>query len=330
MDPTLIIGGRLDVLGSNAAWGEGSWVVAEADESDASFLQLSPELSVVTNVDPEHLDFYGHFDQVKKAFRDFLERLPFYGRSVLCSDCPVVAALSGELTKPHWTYGMDASQRPHFLIHNVVATPEGSAFEVSTNGELWLRARIQVPGRHNVLNATAAALVARELGISKDEIVKGLGLFQGVQRRFETKGWLGSHRVIEDYAHHPTEIRATLEAARQAFPGQDLLVAFQPHRYTRTQDQWSEFSKCFEGASRVLTLPIYAASEARPADAERIDGPAFARNIAGVRADHCPDFVSLATALKSVAGELSSSAPILVLGAGDIPKVIPMLLSKGP
>jgi UDP-N-acetylmuramate--alanine ligase len=328
MDPTIVIGGRLDFLGSNAAWGEGSWLVAEADESDASFLQLSPELAVVTNIDPEHLDHYGSFDSLKKSFGDFLDRLPFYGRSVLCSDNDVLSALVTDLTKPYWTYGMSALPRPHFLIQNLRTNPQGSTFDVWFEGKLWIQLTIGVPGQHNVLNATAAAIVAREIGLLSDEITQGLKLFKGVQRRFEYKGRLGNHAVIEDYAHHPTEIRATLDAAKQAFPNEDLIVAYQPHRYSRTKDQWSEFSTCFVGARQVFTLPIYAASEPKPTDVDQWDGESFAKNIQGVHAKACRDFADLATRLRGACETASPLAPILVLGAGDIPKVIPLLLDS--
>jgi UDP-N-acetylmuramate--alanine ligase len=334
LEPTVAVGGRFDALGSNAALGQGAWMVAEADESDGSFLRLAPEIAIVTNVDPEHLDHWGTFEKVLEGFAEFLDRLPFYGRAVLCSDCPNLRLLAERLQKPALWYGFEAAHGPDVLVELLEegAHPRFRLHRLSREGgqrKPWIEVRLSVPGRHNVLNATAAALAASELGIADDKISSALGEFTGVARRFEKRGEWKGHPVIEDYAHHPTEIRATLAAARAVFPSTPPIVLFQPHRYTRTRDQWREFSACFEGAGEVLTLPIYAASEPREAWAEALDGAGFAANVQGPPALACASQDALLAALAdgAVSGRWKAGAPVLVLGAGDISKIIPRLLA---
>ena len=331
LDPTVVIGGKFDAIGSNAALGGGQWMVAEADESDGSFLRLSPEIAIVTNIDREHMDHYGDFETQMKAFATFLDSLPFYGRAILCSDCPHLTQLRPKLDKPRYWYGFEESAKPDFWVvpHSEGANPEFEIFD-RRRGEhsSWARIRLSVPGRHNMLNATAAALVAAELGISREVIVKTLAEFRGVSRRFERRGEWQGHPIIEDYAHHPTEIRATLAAGKTVFAPLKPIVLFQPHRFSRTKDLWSDFATCFEFAQKVYSLPIYAASEPREAWVENYDGVNFAKNIKGVPAEFVSSREELVTRLEAARakGDLAPGTPILVLGAGDISKVIPVLL----
>ncbi len=330
LNPTVVIGGRFDAIGSNAALGLGAWMVAEADESDGSFLKLSPELSVVTNIDPEHLDHWGSFDRVVQGFEEFLDRLPFYGRAFLNSDCPNLRKMRGRLGKPALWYGTDPVGQPDFRIEVVedTATPLFRVIE-SASGSTWLEARLSVPGLHNVSNATAAALVGRELGLEPATIASALADFRGVARRFERKGEWRGHAIIEDYAHHPTEIRATLAASGRAFPGLRPVVVFQPHRFSRTRDMWQEFQACFEPAEHVLTLPIYAASEIREPWVANFDGSSFAAHLTGVVAHPCATQDEVVSALKRLEseGRLAKGAPIFVMGAGDVSKLAPRLAS---
>jgi len=329
MEPTVVIGGKFSAIGSNAAWGGGQWIVAEADESDGSFLRLSPEVAVVTNIDREHLDHYKNFEAAVGAFEDFIDRLPFYGKAILCSDCPNLRRLSQSINKVRVWYGFEKDKHPDFLI-SILSEGAQSEFELYRKKDdyekVWMKLKISVPGRHNILNATASVLVAHELDIPHEAIQKALLDFQGVNRRFEKKGFWKTHCVIEDYAHHPTEIRATLQAGKSVYGDLKPLVIFQPHRYSRTRDQWEEFAKCFEWADLVITLPIYAASEAKEDWTRDFDGENFCNNIQGVKARFAGD---LASALEIVRSHsLAKDAPIFVLGAGDIPKLIPMILES--
>ncbi len=335
LNPTVVIGGKFSALGSNAALGKGAWLVAEADESDGSFLRLQPEIAVVTNIDHEHLDHYKRFEGVLNAFGEFIDKVPFYGRAILCSDCENVRSLRDVFRKPVIFYGLDPQQKPDFLVKIVSegATPSFEIIETRKGDPLiWARVSLKVPGRHNMLNATAAALVARELDIPVTVIEQSLADFTGVERRFQKRGEMGTFDVIEDYAHHPTEIRATLQAALSAYGGQNLIVAFQPHRYSRTRDSWAEFKTCFAGASKVFTLPIYPASEAREEWTKDYDGQNFCANISDVPTQFCSTREELGVRIQAHAQEFSRGAGgrnlLLVLGAGDIPKIIPDLLGN--
>ena len=269
LDPTFVIGGRLNSAGANAKLGSGDYIVVEADESDASFLNLLPVMSVVTNIDADHMETYGHdFERLKAAFRDFLHRMPFYGTAVLCLENPALRSLLGQLHCPITTYGFgeDAQVRAidvradkgqmHFTVQrrNGVTLPD-------------LSVTLNLPGEHNVLNALAAIAIAVELNIPDEAVVRALAQFKGVGRRFQSHGDIplpagGSFRLIEDYGHHPVEMTATIAAARGAFPGRRLVVAFQPHRYTRTRDCFEDFIKVLGSADAVLLTEVYAAGEA--------------------------------------------------------------------
>ena len=265
LDPTFVIGGRLIAAGSNARLGAGDFIVAEADESDASFLHLQPVLAIVTNIDEDHMDTYGHdFARLKQAFVQFLQNLPFYGAAILCADDEHVRAIVAEVSKPVLTYGTvpDAMFRAEEIRADAgrmrfrAVRPQGRPLDVVLN----------LPGRHNVLNALAAIAVATELGVPEQGILKGLADFSGVGRRFQKYGDValgdgGRFTLIDDYGHHPVEMAATLEAARGAFPGRRIVLAFQPHRYTRTRDLFEDFVKVLSTADALLLAEVYPAGE---------------------------------------------------------------------
>ncbi|MDR0576295.1 MAG: UDP-N-acetylmuramate--L-alanine ligase [Candidatus Accumulibacter sp.] len=299
MDPTFVIGGRLNAAGANARLGSGDYLVAEADESDASFLYLSPVISVVTNIDADHMETYGHdFGRLKQTFADFLQRLPFYGVAVLCADDPNVREIMPRVSKQIIGYGLDESagvRAENVAVENgrmrfdcVRADGNAARFPVTLN----------LPGMHNVRNALAAIAVATELGVSDAAIAKALAEFKGVGRRFQRHGEIalptgGAFTLIDDYGHHPAEMRATLDAARGAFPGRRLLLAFQPHRYTRTRDCFEDFVGVLGSVDALILTEVYAAGEAPivAADARalaralRVAGhvdPVFVENVADV------------------------------------------------
>jgi UDP-N-acetylmuramate--alanine ligase len=330
-EPTVIIGGRFDAIGSNAAWGGGEWLVAEADESDGSFLKLSPEYAIVTNIDHEHMDHYGSMKGALGAFSEFLDRLPFYGKAFLCSDSPLLRELAPTINKAVSWYGFEKEHQPDFLL-KILEEGASPRFEIYSRSDDYASVQMtittSVPGRHNMLNAAAAALLARELDVSVASIAQGLRSFRGVRRRFELKGAIKGISIYEDYAHHPTEVEATLRAARSVFPANKVVAIFQPHRYSRTKLCWDDFAKCFAEASEVLTLPIYAASEKREAWAVELDDANFAQHIAKPQALFMPDFDAVAKRIAAwmEEGKLKEGDAIFVLGAGDVYKVIPKIL----
>jgi UDP-N-acetylmuramate--alanine ligase len=266
LDPTFVIGGRLTSAGTNARLGSGDFLVAEADESDASFLYLTPVMAVVTNIDADHMDTYGHdFEKLKQAFVDFLQRLPFYGCAVLCVDDENVRSILPRITKRVTTYGLDESAHVRGInlkddngrMHFDVVLKDGTRFPVLLN----------IPGRHNVLNALSAIAIGLECGVSVEAIQQGLTEFAGVGRRFQRYGEVAAHSgghftLVDDYGHHPVEMAATLAAVRGAFPGRRLLLAFQPHRYTRTRDLFEDFVKILSTVDALLLGEVYAAGEA--------------------------------------------------------------------
>jgi len=261
LDPTAVIGGRLDVFGSSARLGKGELMVVEADESDGSFLYLLPTLAVVTNVDAEHLDHYRDLEEIASAFLSFANKVPFYGAVVACTDTPWgerFRELLPKLRRRVVTYGLEAGAEVRGKLSRL--QPEGSSFEVEAAGKRLGSFAIQVPGRHNVQNALAAVAVGLELDLTGEQIREGLERFHGVDRRFQFKAECGGVTIVDDYGHHPTEIRATLEAACLRGAAR-LIVIFQPHRYTRTMILADDFARCFQAADRVYVLDIYAASE---------------------------------------------------------------------
>jgi UDP-N-acetylmuramate--alanine ligase len=325
LDPTFVIGGRLNSAGANAKLGAGEFLVAEADESDASFLFLSPVVSVVTNIDADHMETYGHdFGRLKQAFVDFLHRLPFYGVAVLCADDANVREILPRVAKQIVTYGIDTPA--NFRAENVVADGGTMKFDcVRTNGAVSrLAITLNLPGRHNVLNALAAIAVATEVGVGDTAIVKALADFKGVGRRFQRYGEVscsagGSFTLIDDYGHHPAEMAATIAAARGAFPGRRLVLAFQPHRYTRTRDCFEDFVKVLAGVDALLLAEVYAAGEAPIVAA---DGRTLARAIrvaSGVAGGVEPVFVEdIAAMPQAILAATRDGDVVITMGAGSI------------
>jgi UDP-N-acetylmuramate--alanine ligase len=265
LDPTVVNGGIINAYGTNAKVGAGDWIVVEADESDGTFLKLKSTVAIVTNIDPEHLDHYGDFDAVKKAFRDFVENIPFYGFAAVCIDHPEVQAMASRVENRRLvTYGVNP--QAEVRAENISMGPDGARFDVVIHpreGEPVRYDDLHLPmaGHHNAMNALAAIAVARELGVSPQDIRKGLAGFAGVKRRFTTTGVANGVRVIDDYGHHPVEIASVLKAARAVTEGRVIAVV-QPHRYTRLHDLFDEFCSCFSDADVVIVADVYAAGEA--------------------------------------------------------------------
>ncbi len=321
IDPTFVIGGRLNAAGANAKLGQGDFLVAEADESDASFLYLSPVISVVTNIDADHMETYGHdFERLKGAFVDFLNRLPFYGVAVLCADDANVRAILPAVPKQIVTYGLDPAANVH--AENVRAVDGQMQFDaVRVNGSVSrLPITLNLPGMHNVLNALAAIAVATEVQVPDAAIIKALAEFKGVGRRFQRYGEValpagGSFTLVDDYGHHPVEMAATLAAARGAFPGRRLVLAFQPHRYTRTRDCFEDFVKVLSTVDALLLAEVYAAGEVPIVAA---DGRSLARalRVAGkVEPVFVEDIAAMPQTILDVARD---GDVVLTMGAGSI------------
>jgi UDP-N-acetylmuramate--alanine ligase len=333
LDPTFVIGGRLNSAGANAQLGKGDYIVVEADESDASFLYLLPVMAVVTNIDADHMETYGHdFERLKAAFVDFLHRMPFYGTAILCTDDDVVRDIVAKVTCPVTTYGMNEGSQIRAV--NVRAVSGQMHFVVQRRNGVVLPdidVVLNLPGHHNVLNALAAIAVATELDVPDAAIQIALLGFQGVGRRFQSYGQApakdgGSFTVIDDYGHHPVEMAATLAAARGAFPGQRLLLAFQPHRYTRTRDCFEDFVKVIGQADMVLLSEVYAAGETPIVAA---DGRALVRALR-VAGKVEPIFVDdIANMAQAVIDTARSGDVVMCMGAGSIgavpAKIIEML-----
>jgi UDP-N-acetylmuramate--alanine ligase len=326
LDPTIIVGGRVDSMGSNARHGKSHYLVAEADESDRSFLKLSPIISVVTNIDREHLDTYRDLDDIEQTFLDFMDRVPFYGTVVVCNDDDRLRELVPNVQRRVVTYGTRADSDFH-ITQVESSIPDGgpaSRFRVHLHGQSLGDFRLHVPGLHNVLNATAAIAVAVGLEVAPAKIREALENFRGVDRRFQLRGREAGVTVIDDYGHHPTEIKATLAAARQC-GFKRIQVVFQPHRYTRTEALLHEFGTAFTDADSVFVLDIYAASES---PIEGISGELVAQRISDVgrrQAWYMSTFDDAAAGAAAIAqpGDL-----ILTLGAGNISQLGPMVLER--
>jgi UDP-N-acetylmuramate--alanine ligase len=322
LDPTFVIGGRLIAAGSNARLGAGDFIVVEADESDASFLHLQPVIAVVTNIDADHMGTYGHdFEKLKAAFVQFLQNLPFYGSVILCADDPHVRAILPSVTKPVITYG--TSEEALLRAESIQHDAGRMRFRACRDKAPALDVTLNLPGRHNVLNALAAIAVATELGIKDQAILKALAEFHGVGRRFQRYGDIaisggGSFTLIDDYGHHPAEMAATLEAARGAFAGRRIVLAFQPHRYSRTRDLFEDFVKVLSTPDAVLLAEVYAAGEAPIVAA---DGRSLARalRVAGaVEPVFVEDIAEMPDAIRRVAQD---GDVVLTMGAGSIGNV---------
>ena len=312
LDPTVIIGGRLNAYGSNAMLGQGRYLIAEADESDGSFLCLLPRMSIVTNIDADHLDFYKDLDEIRDSFVEFMNSVPFYGLNVVCGDDPGVQSVLPRVRRPVLTYGF---REDNVLRAEIISCEAGSRFRVYNRGEVWGEVSLTHPGRHNVLNALAAIGVAMEAGVPKADIIHGLAAFGGVGRRFEHKGERDGVLVVDDYGHHPTEIAATLETARLCYPKKRLVVAFQPHRFSRTQALFGEFSKVFEGVDQLLLTEIYPASES---PIPGVSGQSLAQAIRQVTSTPVQFFEDFGAMQAALGGILREGDLFLTLGAGSI------------
>ena len=321
LDPTLVIGGKVRGLGTNARLGQGSPLVAEADESDGSFLLLTPTLAIVTNIDPEHLDHYGTVERMHDAYLQFINRVPFYGLAVLCIDSVAVRALLPAVRKRYVTYGFAADAELQAVQPRV--TREGTRFDVLERGRWLGEVRLQMPGRHNAQNALAVTAAARELGLTFDATATALASFQGIHRRFEVKGEVGGVTVVDDYAHHPQEIMATLRAAREGY-GQRVIAVFQPHRYTRTRDLFESFLAAFDDADLLVLTDIYPAGE------DPIDGVTGEALYEALRRRGHVD-VRFVRSREAIVAELlphlRGGDLVLTLGAGDVHRVCEPLLA---
>ena len=313
-DPTVIIGGEVSALNGNACNGAGRFIVAEADESDGSFLKLNPCLALITNIEDDHLDYYGTEENIYKAFKQFLGNLVEGGKAILCVDNAKVKALAQETDKEVITYGLEDADYVAKDIHYGV---DGTTYKLYYKDEFITDVRLIVPGRHNVLNSVGAFAAAREMGIAEESILASLAKFGGAKRRFETKGKVNGVWVVDDYAHHPTEIEVTLKAARQTQPKR-LLCLFQPHRYTRTKLLFNEFCNCFADCDELILTDIYAASEA---PIPGITSEALAEGVRKALGKEVTYISRLAKAEEYLEAKAEAGDLILTVGAGDVFKV---------
>jgi UDP-N-acetylmuramate--alanine ligase len=331
LDPTCVIGGRLNSIGTNARLGKGEYLVAEADESDASFLYLKPIMAVVTNIDQDHMETYEHdFAKLKSAFVEFLEHLPFYGLAVLCADDANVREIMPRLSKPMMTYGF--SEHAELRAINVRAANAKMLFStVQQRDGRTLDIELNLPGVHNVLNALSAIAIAREIGVTDENIAKALAGFTGVGRRFQRYGDVkivggGAYTLVDDYGHHPVEMTATIAAARGAFPERRVLLAFQPHRFTRTRDLFEDFVRVLSTVDELVLADVYAAGEAAIVAA---DGRALMRAIR-VTGKIEPTFVDTADEIAAaVEARVRDDDVVITMGAGSVSGVAPRLANVG-
>ncbi|MFC1769844.1 UDP-N-acetylmuramate--L-alanine ligase [Nitrospirota bacterium] len=319
-DPTVVIGGKLKAIGTNARLGRGEFMVAEADESDGSFLKLSPTVGVVTNIDMEHMDYFGTMDALREAFLEFMNKVPFYGLSVICIDDDNIRSLLSEVHRKVCTYGFseDADLRAVDVRTGFMSV----SFEAVYKGNTLGRFGLPLPGEHNVLNALASIAVAHELMISTEKMHEAIDGFQGIQRRLEFKGEANGVNVYDDYGHHPTEITATLKAASDSIEGGKLIVIFQPHRYTRTKGLFNEFAASFGNADTVVMMDIYAASE-KPIEGVSTEAIISNMNHSDVHHIRKPDDVAAFVAAQATTGDM-----VLTLGAGDVWKIGAKVIEK--
>ncbi|MBW1980846.1 MAG: UDP-N-acetylmuramate--L-alanine ligase [Deltaproteobacteria bacterium] len=313
LDPTVVIGGRLNSWGTNAKLGQGDFVVAEADESDGTFLLYSPTISVVTNIDREHLDFFTDLQQIRETFLEFINKVPFYGAAILCLEDPNIQSLLPLVKKRIITYGF--SPQADFQARHVIFEGLSTSYRAFLHGEEMGTVKLAIPGRHNVLNSLAAVAVGHELGIGFDDVRKGLQEMTGVQRRFQIKAEVGGVTIIDDYGHHPTEIQAVLQTVAQCYPGRRRIAVFQPHRYSRTQALFQEFTTAFYQSDVLLVTDIYPASE------QPIPGVEAAKLATAIQQHghgntiFVPDIKEIVPLLLD---ELAAGDVVLTLGAGNI------------
>ena len=324
-DPTIVVGGRVRILGTNARLGKGDYLVAEADEYDRSFLELVPVVAVITNIEADHLDTYRDIEDIRDAFAIFANRVPFYGAVVACADDPGVEAILPRIKRRVVTYGLSAPAG--LSARDIVLDASGASFDVVEGGTWSLGSvRLSLPGRHNVANALAAIAVARELSIPFPTIAKALAAFTGVVRRFETKGERNGVLVVDDYAHHPTEVSATLASARQVYPQRRLVALFQPHLFSRTRDFAAEFGQALTACDLALILDVYASRE-QPMPGVTGELVASAARKAG-----CKEVVYLSDRAKVIAelARLTKAGDVvLTMGAGDVVHLGEEFLSRG-
>ncbi|BCB95859.1 UDP-N-acetylmuramate--L-alanine ligase [Dissulfurispira thermophila] len=327
LDPTVIIGGKLKSMGSNAKLGQGDYIVAEADESDGSFLKLNPTIAVITNIDREHMDYFKDIDLLKHAFLSFINKIPFYGIAVVCIENGYIREIIPLIQRKYLTYGL--SEGSDIYARNIQSLGMRIGFEAVYKGKPLGMFNIPLPGKHNVLNSLAAIAVAMELQIPLDVIARALNNFSGIQRRFEFKGEVNGIKIFDDYGHHPSEIMATLRAARECFNDSRLFVLFQPHRYTRTRDLMNEFitsfTSCLNSSDRLFLMDIYSAGE-KPI--EGVSSKVLAKKIqyAGFKnLSYIPDRREI---LEKVASELKQGDVLITLGAGDVYKIGEEVLKK--
>ena len=313
LDPTVVIGGKLKSIGSNAVLGKGDFIVAEADESDGSFLKFSPAIAVVTNIDREHLDYYQDLETIKAVFLDFIDRIPFYGLAILCLDNESIQDLIPKIKKRYTTYGM--SSQADFQIRDVAYEKRRSCFSVYRQGHKLGRFTLNLPGIHNVYNATAGIATGVELEVPMDAIESALQTLEGVQRRLEIKGEVNGITVVDDYGHHPTEIKTTLQAIEECWPDNRKIIVFQPHRYTRTQALFDDFTRSFYQSDVLLVLPIYAAGE------QNIEGVTGRKLCEGIKAHGHKEVLyseGQEDAIAYLRENLKPGDVLLTLGAGDV------------
>ena len=323
LDPTVVVGGRVSTMGgSNARVGQSDLLVVESDESDGSFLKLAPIIAVVTNIDREHLDYYKTFERIVSSFTDFVNRVPFYGTSILCIDDENVQRILPDIRRRVVTYG--TTPQADLMIRNIGMGKSSTAFDIYRRDENIGRFEVHVTGAHNVLNATAAIAVALELGLEPARIAEGLAAFRGVDRRFQIKGEAAGVTVIDDYGHHPTEVRATLNAARQRQFAK-IHVLFQPHRFTRTQILMDDFARSFFDADSVTVLDIYAASES---PIEGVTSPALIEKMRSAGQREVEFASSLEAAAVALASKAKAGEMILTLGAGSVSQAGDMILAE--
>ena len=316
LDPTVVIGGKLKSIGSNAVLGKGDFIVAEADESDGSFLKFSPAIAVVTNIDREHLDYYQDLETIKAVFLDFIDRIPFYGLAILCLDNESIQDLIPKIKKRYITYGM--SSQADFQIRDVEFEKRRSCFSVYRQGHKLGRFTLNLPGIHNVYNATASIATGVELDVPLDAIESALQTLEGVQRRLEIKGEMNGITVVDDYGHHPTEIKTTLQAIEECWPNNRKVIVFQPHRYTRTRALFDDFTRSFYQSDILLVLPIYAAGE------QKIEGVTGRRLCEDIKAHGHKEVIyseGQEDAVTYLKENLKPGDVLLTLGAGDVWKV---------
>ncbi len=317
VDPTTVVGGVVETLGSNAKLGASDWFVTEADESDRSFLMLYPTIAVVTNIDKEHMESYKGMDDVVQCFTDFVNKVPFYGATILCLDDPNVQLIIPRIKRRRVTYGMTA--QADISAHNIRYNDSfGSTFSVWKGADVLGEINLPVPGQHNIYNALAAIAVAFELEISFEKIAEAFVRFKNANRRFQFKGEANGITVVDDYGHHPTEISATLSAAKNGGGGRRTVVVFQPHRYTRTQELMDEFALCFNNADVLYVLDIYAASE-NPI--EGITAEVLTENIKKYGHKNVQYIGGIETAVEKIKGNLKENDLVITLGAGTVTRL---------